>query len=63
VTDPRDEKCWKSPAVRTWAFGHTHYNCDFEEEVAGKKVLTNQKGYLLMPQKAFNMKATYRLGK
>jgi hypothetical protein len=62
VTDLRDEGCWKSLAVRMWAFGHTHYNCDFEEEVTGKAVLANQKGYLMMPQKTFNMKATYRLG-
>jgi hypothetical protein len=62
VTDLRDEGCWKISAVRMWAFGHTHYNCDFEEEVTGKKVLANQKGYLMMLQKAFNMKATYRLG-
>lgn len=62
VTDLRGEVCWKSSAVRMWAFGHTHYNCDFEEEVTGKRVLANQKGYLMIPQKTFNMKATYRLG-
>ncbi|TVY16333.1 hypothetical protein LARI1_G007560 [Lachnellula arida] len=62
MTDLRDERCWKSSAVRMWAFGHTHYNCDFMEEVTGKKVLANQKGYLMIPEKTFNMKATFRLG-
>jgi len=62
VTDLKDEGCWKSSAVGMWAFGHTHYNCDFVEESIGKRVLANQKGYLMIPQKDFNMKATYRLG-
>jgi hypothetical protein len=27
-TDLSREKCWISQKVRTWGFGHTHYNCD-----------------------------------
>jgi hypothetical protein len=42
VTDLRDEECWKSRAVRMWAFGHTHYNCDFEE-VTGQEGLGQPK--------------------
>ncbi|TVY81988.1 Uncharacterized protein LSUE1_G005096 [Lachnellula suecica] len=61
VTDLRDEGCWKSSAVKMWAFGHTHYNCDFKEGITGKRVLTNQKGYRILPQKDFDMEATYRL--
>lgn len=48
VTDLRNEECWRNPKVKMWAFGHTHYNCEFEE--TGKKVLANQKGYYMMPQ-------------
>ncbi|KAI4150218.1 MAG: hypothetical protein LQ340_004214 [Diploschistes diacapsis] len=28
-TDLSDEVCFKSDRVKVWAFGHTHYNCDF----------------------------------
>ncbi|KAK1659116.1 Ser/Thr protein phosphatase [Colletotrichum godetiae] len=44
-TDLRGEACWKSPRVKLWAFGHTHYNCDFVDDTTGKRVYTNQKGY------------------
>ncbi|KZL74864.1 ser thr protein phosphatase superfamily [Colletotrichum incanum] len=44
-TDLRGQLCWDSPQVRLWAFGHTHYNCDFVDEGTGKRVYTNQKGY------------------
>jgi hypothetical protein len=30
-------------AVAVWAFGHTHWNCDFER--AGVRVVANQRGY------------------
>ncbi|KAK3935602.1 Metallo-dependent phosphatase-like protein [Diplogelasinospora grovesii] len=43
VTELKDEICWSSPAVLVWAFGHTHYNCDFISET-GKRVLANQRG-------------------
>ncbi|KAI9658845.1 MAG: hypothetical protein M1831_003871 [Alyxoria varia] len=42
-TDLRAEGCWREPAVKLWAFGHTHFNCDFEAD--GKRVYTNQRGY------------------
>lgn len=42
-TDLKNQACWTNLSVRLWAFGHTHFNCDFDED--GKRVLTNQKGY------------------
>ncbi|GKT51495.1 uncharacterized protein ColSpa_11676 [Colletotrichum spaethianum] len=44
-TDLRDQPCWENPQVKLWAFGHTHYNCDFVDEGTRKRVYTNQKGY------------------
>ncbi|KAF7911063.1 uncharacterized protein EAF01_002571 [Botrytis porri] len=46
VTDLSDQICWMSSGVRLWAFGHTHYNCDFREEGTGKRIVANQKGYI-----------------
>lgn len=43
-SDLKGERCWMSREVKLWAFGHTHWNCDFEDEM-GKRVVTNQKGY------------------
>lgn len=43
-TDLTAEVCWTSRSVRMWAFGHTHYNCDFEGR-EGLQVVTNQRGY------------------
>lgn len=45
VTDLQKEPCWMSPSVRVWAFGHTHYNCDFVDGTTGKLVVANQRGY------------------
>jgi Calcineurin-like phosphoesterase len=44
-TDLSNEICWTSPQVVLWAFGHTHFNCDFQDPSTGKRVLANQKGY------------------
>ncbi|KAF1826029.1 ser/Thr protein phosphatase [Dissoconium aciculare CBS 342.82] len=52
VTDLSSEECWTNPAVVLWGFGHTHYSCDFTLE-SGLRVVANQKGYYLIPQKAF----------
>ncbi|KAK4196861.1 hypothetical protein QBC40DRAFT_4390 [Triangularia verruculosa] len=51
-TDLSQEKCWRSDRVKLWAFGHTHFNCDFwvdDEKEKGKRVCTNQKGYGSIP--------------
>lgn len=50
ATDLSAELCWAMPCVRVWAFGHTHFNCDFVEESSGgtgegKRVVANQRGY------------------
>ncbi|EFQ99267.1 Ser/Thr protein phosphatase superfamily protein [Nannizzia gypsea CBS 118893] len=47
ATDLTSEQCWKSPSICLWAFGHTHFNCDFTLEVEGstRRILTNQRGY------------------
>ena len=44
-SDLKDEICWKHENVKVWAFGHTHFNCDFEDEGNRKRVVTNQRGY------------------
>ena len=57
-TDLSSEKCWMSPSVKVWAFGHTHFSCQFvdegnqvgrdgkDEDVKRRKlVVANQKGY------------------
>jgi Calcineurin-like phosphoesterase len=45
ATDMSKEVCWSSTQVRLWAFGHTHYNCDFEDPHTKKRVFASQKGY------------------
>ena len=46
-SDLSGEVCWKNSQVVLWAFGHTHFNCDFVDasSLAEKRVVTNQKGY------------------
>ena len=44
MTDLSKEPCWTSPSVVLWAFGHTHFNCDFVDSATGKRVVTNQHG-------------------
>jgi hypothetical protein len=44
MTDLSKEPCWISPSVKLWAFGHTHFNCDFIDPETGKRVLANQRG-------------------
>ncbi|KAK7946151.1 uncharacterized protein PG986_010472 [Apiospora aurea] len=55
ATDLGGEACWESGAVRLWAFGHTHYNCDFvDEERHGKRIYTNQRGYSFSQSPGFD---------
>lgn len=42
ATDLVKEACWGSP-VKVWAFGHTHWSCDFVHN--GVRVVGNQRGY------------------
>ncbi|KAJ2983649.1 hypothetical protein NQ176_g539 [Zarea fungicola] len=53
MTDLSNERCWKSPAVKLWAFGHTHFNCDFRDG-NGKRVAANQAGYYFAQAEGFN---------
>ncbi|KAH6886366.1 Metallo-dependent phosphatase-like protein [Thelonectria olida] len=48
-TDTSKEICFRSDKVKLWAFGHTHYNCDFVVErgdgAGPLRLLANQRGY------------------
>jgi hypothetical protein len=61
VTDLSNERCWTNPAVILWANGHTHYSYDYTED-SGKRVMANQKGYFLIPQKAFSPSKSVEVG-
>lgn len=61
ATDLCEEVCWVGPTVAAWAFGHTHFNCGFTDE-GGKYVLSNQKGYCLIPARHFNSAHVFTLG-
>ncbi|KAL5335339.1 acyl-CoA dehydrogenase/oxidase [Aspergillus crustosus] len=54
-TDLTGEPCWEKPQVRIWAFGHTHYNCDYTEQRTGKRVVANQRGYYFAQAKGFDL--------
>ncbi|KAK8037475.1 calcineurin-like phosphoesterase [Apiospora marii] len=53
ATDLSGEACWMSEAVRLWAFGHTHYNCDFTDG-HGKRIYSNQRGYAFSQSPGFD---------
>jgi hypothetical protein len=56
MTDLADEPCWQSAAVKVWAFGHTHFNCDYRDEKHPKRVISNQRGYYFAQAEGFDMK-------
>ncbi|KAG6893421.1 hypothetical protein C0992_010046 [Termitomyces sp. T32_za158] len=43
VTELTGEECWESRKIKLWAFGHTHWCCDFDRK--GIRVYANQRGY------------------
>ncbi|TDL22739.1 hypothetical protein BD410DRAFT_788042 [Rickenella mellea] len=44
ATDMTGRACWdEGTPVKVWAFGHTHFNCDFVKN--GVRVVSNQRGY------------------
>src|ERR1700719_4400128 len=50
------EECWLNSAVHLWAFRHTHYyNCDFEDSIAKKRIVTNQRGYYFSQAAKFDL--------
>ncbi|KAI0014582.1 Ser/Thr protein phosphatase superfamily [Xylariomycetidae sp. FL0641] len=57
ATELRGESCFGSSAVKLWAFGHTHFNCDFVDEGTDTRVLANQRGAY------FNQSAEFEAGK
>jgi hypothetical protein len=45
-TDLSGEMCWTSKRVKMWAYGHTHFSCQFREGgEEGMLVVSNQMGY------------------
>ncbi|EAW07345.1 Ser/Thr protein phosphatase superfamily [Aspergillus clavatus NRRL 1] len=61
ATDLRGEPCWEKPQVRLWAFGHTHYNCDFVEDRTGKRIVANQRGYYFAQSKGYDAELVVRI--
>ncbi|KAM7188805.1 Metallo-dependent phosphatase-like protein [Naviculisporaceae sp. PSN 640] len=61
-TDLSKEKCFTSKNVKLWAFGHTHYNCDFmveREDGAGPlRIVANQRGYYFAQSEGFDIEKT-----
>lgn len=54
VTDLSKEGCFTNDKVALWAFGHSHYNCDFTVPKANgneMRVYSNQRGYHYIPAK------------
>lgn len=45
MTDLSHLPCFTAKRVEVWAFGHTHFNCDFVDETHKIRVVTNQRGY------------------
>ncbi|KAI0472541.1 Ser/Thr protein phosphatase superfamily [Xylariaceae sp. FL0804] len=60
-TELRGEGCFRSQAVGLWAFGHTHFNCDFVDEETGTRVLANQRGMYFSQSAAFEVGKTVEL--
>ncbi|KAJ9158500.1 Calcineurin-like phosphoesterase [Coniochaeta hoffmannii] len=61
-TDLSKEKCFKSGNVKLWAFGHTHYNCDFvadrEDGADPLRLVANQRGYYFAQSEGFDIGKT-----
>lgn len=56
-TDLSHAPCFVNPAAKVWAFGHTHYNCDFMvERKSGHplRLLANQRGYYFAQAEGFD---------
>ena len=55
ATDLSKEECWSNSAIQLWAFGHTHYNCDYVDVVTRKRVVANQRGYYFSQASEFDL--------
>lgn len=61
-TDLSNDGCWTNRSVVLWAFGHTHFNCDFIDDFR-KQVAANQMGYALAQEKTFDAKKVFLIGR
>ncbi|KAJ9287203.1 hypothetical protein DTO021C3_5121 [Paecilomyces variotii] len=61
MTDLKMEQCWQRNTVKLWAFGHTHFNCDFQDAETGKRVVSNQRGYYFAQAAGFNSEMVVRI--
>lgn len=61
-TDLSKQACFKSQNVKVWAFGHTHYNCDFTVErgcgTGPLRLLANQRGYYFAQAEGYDVEKT-----
>ncbi|SPQ23674.1 35ea45ce-7097-4dca-8079-7adc355c0586 [Thermothielavioides terrestris] len=61
-TDLSGERCFRSDRVKVWAFGHTHYNCDFvvqrPDGASPLRLVANQRGYYFAQSNAFDGEKT-----
>lgn len=55
------EEFWANGTVVAWAFGHTHFNCAFTD-TDEKAIISNQKGYWLIPAKQFDAERAFTIG-
>lgn len=57
-TDLSQERCFRSGNVKLWAFGHTHYNCDFLADrgngTGPLRIVANQRGYYFAQSEGFD---------
>lgn len=61
ATDLSGEECGSNKAVVMWAFGHTHYNCDFIDDM-GKRLVGNQRGYASSLESDFDPPTVFLVG-
>lgn len=65
ATELSGEVCFQSDKVKVWAFGHTHYNCDFtvprEGNAGSLRLLANQRGYYFSQAKGYSGEKTVEL--
>jgi predicted phosphodiesterase len=54
MTDLSREICFSSEQVKVWAFGHTHFNCEFEHSISRTRLVTNQRGYFFKQASGFD---------
>ena len=64
-TDLSGEVCFRSRDVKLWAFGHTHFNCDFVVERGGGagplRLVANQRGYYFSQSEGFDAEKTVKV--